>query len=64
VILIKEANGLNLKTAAGALVPRAGHGIKSCALAADPEAWRSIYRAAFVTRIKGIFPYTNEGLYL
>jgi hypothetical protein len=66
VILIKDAKvtGLNLKTAAGALVPGAGNGIESCALAVDPEAWRSIYLAAFVTGIKSISPYTNEGLYL
>jgi hypothetical protein len=54
---------LNLKTASGALVPRAGNGIESCAQAANQEAWRPIYLAVFVTGIKSIFPYTNEELY-
>ena len=61
---MRRLSGLNLKTASGALVPGAGNGIESGALAADPEAWRSIYLAAFVTGIKSISPYTNEGLYL
>ena len=41
-----------------------GDSIKVYALSTNSEAWRSLYLAVFVTGIKSIFLYTNEGLYL